>query len=1427
MPTEMRGGSLLLVLLALGCPADGARSIRVSLQAGWPETSLAAEAAELVAEMRPARFWDFVDNFIAADTNGSTARDTVTVAEAVAGDLLPRHLKGILTFGLAVRYSSPRVEVYRDLCGHQSPTATVFDGKEWRRVLSPDALKAVLKGDGGGEVVEAATIHPFDHVFEAGEGETVAVVCFALNSPDAAEWHTAGKEAARYVLRHLASPPDSPRLVVQGYGVNLAIKNMEYKAVDDRHAGKGDDEEAVQQDDEGTERYVAGLNFNLLRSRRPDLAAVLGEFEEELLEEAGDEEGSSPSIDLAIHEIQQLGAQATYRILRSGHPLETMNTLASDFPNHAASLSKTRGGGIKRVAKATSELTKRDWFPVEAGGNSFVFGGREIPASKVSPFTLIRRAIAEFTLLDSIATTVNAPPAPQEQEAWGKVAHEMVKPSGEVNDPWATSPDTPAIYVPYVSPQRLRVDPALVDWTNNIEEDRDYADWPRALRNVHSSWWPPRQRGMRYPRRNVHSSIFVVRPHSRRGLAPVTAINRFKMYRTPARLGILFDTTKDTTGVGRLVACTYRTIASKNVAQGLRFLQSLSTASPDDILLEDQVVATAASFGAQTTAECDIVPVGGLIGELPPPAALIHNGVVLAGKPADNLFYYAMYREQQVVRALVASSAIRDSSTDLLSDMLVHHKAVKSLHPSIHLHPRTYIDVPVPATLLTMLGSVTWLPGTPPPARATTIVVVSSPEDALQPLLVNTTTTRLGLIGGTVEATEALLMAEQADDPRKALLGWAKGDVVPSGYQTPRDALQSRYAAHRKLAEVFGCDVVCNGRKVLRGDLPLMAADYDMLSAEEAERGEAIRRALVDLKWDSESCREGDPLADKFFVLAALHGKDVEVNKPRSRVVPQITPKSCPSPCRIGFAGSTAPKGDMYTIPVALIANPLSLEAQRAAPVLQATLKAIPLDWSVYLNPAPEMSSIPLKSFYRYAISSEPRFMDDGSIAPPHVLFSSPPRDQVLTLGIDEPEGMITEQHAAPADATNIRLDAIAGKIVSFTYKIRALIITGSARDESLGQPQRGIPLEVGSRNTTVADTLVMSNYGYYQLPVPAPGSWEITARAKEVYQPLQVTLPVTSWEGRDEVDLVLRRLPGKESVDVPQLLFKAPEPSPDRPTLNIFSLASGHLYERFLKVMIHTVLQQAKGEGKRVKFWLLSNFLSPEFKETIPKLAEGWGFQYQLVTYKWPHWLTPQTEMQRIIWAYKVLFLDVLFPLDLEKVIFVDADQVVRSDLHELYNMDLKGHAVAYTPFCQEHPNKDTLGFRFWNQGFWENHLAGKPYHISALYVVDLTLFRRIGAGDSYRATYDGLAQDPNSLANLDQDLPNYMQNQIPIFSLPEEWLWCEAWCSMDTLKKAKTIDLCNNPLTKIPKLENAKRIVPEWVEYDAWVSEWEKSHL
>eukprot|EP00903_Cladosiphon_okamuranus_P017361 g15994.t1 len=49
----------------------------------------------------------------------------------------------------------------------------------------------------------------------------------------------------------------------------------------------------------------------------------------------------------------------------------------------------------------------------------------------------------------------------------------------------------------------------------------------------------------------------------------------------------------------------------------------------------------------------------------------------------------------------------------------------------------------------------------------------------------------------------------------------------------------------------------------------------------------------------------------------------------------------------------------------------------------------------------------------------------------------------------------------------------------------------------------------------------------------------------------------------------------------------------------------------------------------------------------------------------------------------------------------------------------------------------------------------------------------------------------------------------QVPTCSLPQEWLWFESWCLDASKAEAKTIDLCNNPQHKEPKLRHQRSSV------------------
>ncbi|ALC43831.1 Ugt [Drosophila busckii] len=531
---------------------------------------------------------------------------------------------------------------------------------------------------------------------------------------------------------------------------------------------------------------------------------------------------------------------------------------------------------------------------------------------------------------------------------------------------------------------------------------------------------------------------------------------------------------------------------------------------------------------------------------------------------------------------------------------------------------------------------------------------------------------------------------------------------------------------------------------------------------------------------------------------------------------------------------------------IVAVLDPASRAAQKLTPLLILLRQTLNCQLQLYLTPVPQHSDMPVKNFYRYVIEPEVQFEASGVRAEgPLAKFSGLPANPLLTQQLQVPENWLVEAVHAVYDLDNIKLHDIGGPVHS-EFDLEYLLLEGHCFDAASGAPPRGLQLVLGTKSQpTLVDTIVMANLGYFQLKAN-PGAWSLRLRegkSNDIYAISHAEGPNTQHQPQTDAVQVLitslrshvtkLRVSKRPGMQQAELLSDDATPAQagiwnsitssfggssggtaadeDAETINIFSVASGHLYERLLRIMMVSLLKHTKSP---VKFWFLKNYLSPQFTDFLPHMAKEYNFQYELVQYKWPRWLHQQTEKQRTIWGYKILFLDVLFPLNVRKIIFVDADAIVRTDIKELYDLDLGGAPYAYTPFCDS--RKEMEGFRFWKQGYWRSHLMGRRYHISALYVVDLRRFRKIAAGDRLRGQYQALSQDPNSLSNLDQDLPNNMIHQVAIKSLPDDWLWCQTWCSDTSFKSAKVIDLCNNPQTKEAKLTAAQRIVPEWKDYD-----------
>ena len=91
------------------------------------------------------------------------------------------------------------------------------------------------------------------------------------------------------------------------------------------------------------------------------------------------------------------------------------------------------------------------------------------------------------------------------------------------------------------------------------------------------------------------------------------------------------------------------------------------------------------------------------------------------------------------------------------------------------------------------------------------------------------------------------------------------------------------------------------------------------------------------------------------------------------------------------------------------------------------------------------------------------------------------------------------------------------------------------------------------------------------------------------------------------------------------------------------------------------------------------------------------------------------------------------------------------------------KRHAAQGSPASHRHVHQILLHLQM-------PALQSQMQESLCIYAVDVPA-GRWRRGTSCGVVYAQLSQDPNSLANLDQDLPNYAQHQVPIFSLPQVW--------------------------------------------------------
>uniref|UniRef100_A0AAY4DF81 UDP-glucose ceramide glucosyltransferase-like 1 n=1 Tax=Denticeps clupeoides TaxID=299321 RepID=A0AAY4DF81_9TELE len=1421
-------------------------------------TPLLLETSEFIGEDGEEKFWQFVDTVkeLTVYKNGESVRSYYNLITKKAGQFLTDLQVRLLKLALSLRVYSPAVHAFQQIASDEPP---------------PEACSAFISVHGQHACISLNDFFAYrpkpylyknDHKFPGVNSTDLPVVVLyaEIGTKKFNTFHKllserAGEGKLIYVLRHFVESKPK-KMHLSGYGVELAIKSTEYKAVDDTQV------KAMNSEDD-YEDEVQGFLFGQLKKSHPELQDQLDDLKKHLTESTND------MAPLKVWEMQDLSFQAADRILSAPKfdSLKLMRELSQNFPSKARSL--TRVAVNREMRKEIEENQKRlgETMGLHPGDAGLFINGLHIDLDVHNPFSILDIIRAEAKVLEGL----------HHLGIKGEHVGKLLRlPVGPVEDNYA-----------------LDIRHSAIMWINDIESDPTYKTWPSSLQELLRATFPG---VIRQIRRNFFNLVLFLDPIQEDSFELVKLAELFYKHKIPLRIGFVFVVNTDDKVDGFLDpgVAFYRVlnyvIEEYDVSQAFMSMilmynkvdvgETLSVETVTAFLKRKFPKANAGKILGLDSEYDDKRKAGGVFyrktGLGPLPVALF-NGVPLGSEEMDpdeleTVLLQRIMDATNFFQRGVFMGHISDG-VDVLDFLMEQPNVVPRINPLILSSSRNYLTLTAsPGTFPPYLyakwigsiiqGFIKYCHGTADEEwvyGVTTWIIADIEKASGRRLLLSclkhmrsSSGLRLGVVNNpsgklTMESTllyralwaslltqksketfgfiqkllkeENIRLLHQGTKIKDLLVPGMDQDAFEKKHNTLElDFLRSQQLFCQEVLKLRAGQraVVSNGRILgpFEEDEELSTEDFHLLekitlsTSAEKIRGRVKQMGL-----------KGDKASDLVMKVDALltsapkqeARKDVKLAKDKHSVL-HLTPRE-----------------DEVFFDVVAIVDPLSRETQKLSHLLIVLAQVVNMRLQVFMNCRAKLSEMPLKSFYRYVLEPDVTFLGNDTLSSgPVARFTDIPESPLLTLNMITPESWMVEAVRSPYDLDNIHLQEVSG-VVAAEYELEYLLLEGHCFDLSTGQPPRGLQFTLGmSQDPLMQDTIVMANLGYFQLKAN-PGAWILRlrkGRSEEIYQ-------IFAHDGTDspadaaDVIVVLNSFHSKIiKVRVQKrtdklnedLLSESTEALQSGPFMNMFRTYSvTHLHQMSCSlIMMLSILQHTQTP---VKFWFLKNYLSPSFKETIPHMAQAYGFQYELVQYKWPRWLHQQTEKQRIIWGYKILFLDVLFPLAVDKIIFVDADQIVRADLKELRDLDLEGAPYGYTPFCDS--RKEMEGYRFWKTGYWATHLGHRKYHISALYVVDLKKFRKIAAGDRLRGQYQALSQDPNSLSNLDQDLPNNMIHQVAIKSLPQEWLWCETWCDDGSKKTAKTIDLCNNPKTKEPKLEAAVRIVSEWSRYDSEIKQ------
>lgn len=1271
----------------------------------------------------------------------------------LGGELLVQMMK----YALATRYYSPRIETFRQLAvqsvasidanatlDQHEPIVVVeiangqeVENQKWRRLARgvsevEDAIAEALKfdsvgtrsGDHCGQFV-INTVYPFDHPYHCSvdtygmeESSSVCnngirvIVYSDLHSKQFLEVHKKLKELicspgtggrVQYYFRHFdhASTHTSEQsmtnpLPLQGYGVELIIKNLEYKQMDDSLLKYKEKKKKEKKQDK--EDASSSSSQDAKDEVNQDIEGQLKDLGVQIAQYAMDEHSKNNS--------------------KSG--LVVLQDLVQNFPSYLHRVLKIKPNRDiqKDIVLNQSEL---------GSGSKLMINGIELDLEQLSIFNLLDIVGSEFRWMNKMRSKLHLP---------SEFVKESILRSLQV-----TQPAAPLRYDPFLDDEEKTLVTAFI---NDIEKDDHYQNFPKDLKFMLA---PPYFGQMRFSKRNVFQAIYLSDLSQKSSLEMVSAALATYQRGMPAQFGFLFfdsvslqhhidnirltkqsstpvlvdislegdslerasnngislsaegyECDRDSATTAFSVAFQFMLSHPQYKRQILPFVfqlvrstvKSLQPQSVRNVFASvtgrdlEQIMSQNSEFLDVCSKTGQIAIRTGLRKAAP---SMLLNGRMFTENDArvQDLINTGIFSfEYAVVKDLIKNDKITDSDEHLPRKILDQFDGVlKRYNPNAQQHspifksilaPDNLRDVPFLTSPRSTQGmdyifnyffvldlhnvaarhllsrAIDWLSESRSSTRSRIAIIPSRGDDdsAISQAIMDALK-----VGNWVTVKQTLNAIEQsvaaANDnkhlvTREQILGRLpsenrltnnhEGLMNLSLYRTTMlRALD--FTQHEVQAQQF---IILNGQQIA---LPT-DEDLNEFALEDFGTLERVEHARIE-----RICEQFNAHTDFLNI-----DPDMQTSEWRSNVLLGITStlgvlhsqgghRTLLSSEDINFerVAMTFNQASGSLPHVTSIVDPLDEKAQKIMAFTRVLAEHFGLPVTTILNPPLTVEGVPKiqKRWYRFVMDPELQFHEsNGSLIEPRAQFDAIPADQnILTMNMHVPETWLIESIYAVEDLDNINLANMieySGKESLYArYHLENIIVTGSCNELQGRGSTRGLQLILGDRlHPRLQDTLVMANYGYFQLKA-CPNVWKMQlapGRHAQVFQiseyassssydqrqPSQLTLPANGTSATIILDrfdgpfvhLHVEKRKGMENADlfgpadavennkstsgniwdrVKSVLGGNDESKEEkqRDVINVFSIASGHMYERLMKIMILSVVKNTKRKPVKV----------------------------------------------------------------------------------------------------------------------------------------------------------------------------------------------------------------------------------------------------